>query len=119
VQAMRKSFDRRVVPEFVLAFVRSCQQRIPCHLGGGGEPVWRREHGPQPNEARLAAVAPQESSDWCVVGVDLPERDATAFDESPPGGGNGPCRGTRRRRGSYGARCGAKSDDERAARKKH
>jgi hypothetical protein len=32
---MRKSFDRRVVPDFVLDFVRSCQARIPCHLGGG------------------------------------------------------------------------------------
>jgi hypothetical protein len=32
---MRKTFDRRVVPDFVLDFVRSCQQRIPCHLGGG------------------------------------------------------------------------------------
>ena len=32
---MRKSFDRRVVPDFVLDFVRACQGRIPCHLGGG------------------------------------------------------------------------------------
>lgn len=32
---MRKSFDRRVVPDFVLNFVRACQTRIPCHLGGG------------------------------------------------------------------------------------
>lgn len=32
---MRKSFDRRVVPDFVLDFVRACQTRIPCHLGGG------------------------------------------------------------------------------------
>lgn len=32
---MRKTFDRRVVPDFVLDFVRSCQARIPCHLGGG------------------------------------------------------------------------------------
>lgn len=32
---MRKSFDRRVVPDFVLDFVRACQARIPCHLGGG------------------------------------------------------------------------------------
>lgn len=32
---MRKTFDRRVVPEFVLDFVRACQVRIPCHLGGG------------------------------------------------------------------------------------
>jgi hypothetical protein len=32
---MRKTFDRRVVPDFVLDFVRSCQERIPCHLGGG------------------------------------------------------------------------------------
>ena len=32
---MRKAFDRRVVPEFVLDFVRACQTRIPCHLGGG------------------------------------------------------------------------------------
>jgi len=32
---MRKTFDRRVVPDFVLDFVRACQKRIPCHLGGG------------------------------------------------------------------------------------
>lgn len=32
---MRKTFDRRVVPDFVLDFVRACQTRIPCHLGGG------------------------------------------------------------------------------------
>lgn len=32
---MRKTFDRRVVPDFVLEFVRACQERIPCHLGGG------------------------------------------------------------------------------------
>jgi hypothetical protein len=32
---MRKSFDRRVVPDFVVGFVRACQMRVPCHLGGG------------------------------------------------------------------------------------
>jgi hypothetical protein len=32
---MRKSFDRRVVPDFGLVFVRAWQTRIPCHLGGG------------------------------------------------------------------------------------
>lgn len=32
---MRKTFDRRVVPDFALDFVRACQKRIPCHLGGG------------------------------------------------------------------------------------
>jgi hypothetical protein len=32
---MRKTFDRRVVPDSVLGFVRACQERIPCHLGGG------------------------------------------------------------------------------------
>lgn len=32
---MRKTFDRRVVPDFALDFVRACQTRIPCHLGGG------------------------------------------------------------------------------------
>jgi hypothetical protein len=32
---MRKRFDRRVVPDFVLGFVRACQVRVPCHLGGG------------------------------------------------------------------------------------
>lgn len=32
---MRKTFDRRVVPDFVLDFVRVCQTRIPCHMGGG------------------------------------------------------------------------------------
>lgn len=33
--AMRKTFDRRVVPDFVLDFVRACQRHLPCHLGGG------------------------------------------------------------------------------------
>lgn len=33
--AVRKTFDRRVVPDFVLDFVRACQERIPSHLGGG------------------------------------------------------------------------------------
>ena len=32
---MHSSFDRRVVSETILRFVRQCQQRIPCHLGGG------------------------------------------------------------------------------------
>lgn len=32
---MHSSFDRRVVSETILRFVRRCQQRIPCHLGGG------------------------------------------------------------------------------------
>jgi hypothetical protein len=32
---MRKTFDRRVVPDSVLDFIRACQVRIPCHLGGG------------------------------------------------------------------------------------
>jgi hypothetical protein len=32
---MRSSFDRRVVTERILQFVRSCQGRIPCHLAGG------------------------------------------------------------------------------------
>lgn len=32
---MRKTFDRRVVSDPVLGFVRACQKRIPCHLGGG------------------------------------------------------------------------------------
>jgi hypothetical protein len=35
VEAVRKTFDRRVVPDFVLDFIRACQERIPCHLGGG------------------------------------------------------------------------------------
>jgi hypothetical protein len=35
MEIMRKTFDRRVVPDFVLDFVRACQRRIPCHLGGG------------------------------------------------------------------------------------
>lgn len=30
-----KEFDRRVVPLKVLEFVRACQERVPCHLGGG------------------------------------------------------------------------------------
>ncbi len=32
---MRKSFDRRVLPAQVLDFIRRCQERVPCHLGGG------------------------------------------------------------------------------------
>jgi hypothetical protein len=32
---VRKSFDRRVLPERVLGFIRRCQERVPCHLGGG------------------------------------------------------------------------------------
>jgi hypothetical protein len=32
---MRSTFDRRVVPDFALGFVRACQGHIPCHLGGG------------------------------------------------------------------------------------
>lgn len=32
---MRAGFDRRVVPESALSFVRACQQRVACHLGGG------------------------------------------------------------------------------------
>jgi Nucleotidyl transferase AbiEii toxin, Type IV TA system len=32
---MPRAFDRRVVPDFALGFVRACQARIPCHLGGG------------------------------------------------------------------------------------
>ena len=32
---MRKTFDRRVISDPVLDFVRACQRRIPCHLGGG------------------------------------------------------------------------------------
>lgn len=32
---MRNSFDRRVVTDEVLAFIRSCQKRAPCELGGG------------------------------------------------------------------------------------
>jgi hypothetical protein len=30
-----KTLDRRVVPEFAVGFVRACQERVPCHLGGG------------------------------------------------------------------------------------
>jgi hypothetical protein len=29
------SFDRRVVPDDALAFIRACQRRVPAHLGGG------------------------------------------------------------------------------------
>ncbi len=32
---MRETFDRRVIPASVLEFVRACQARVPCHLGGG------------------------------------------------------------------------------------
>lgn len=32
---MEPAFDRRVVSEGALVFVRACQRRVPCHLGGG------------------------------------------------------------------------------------
>lgn len=32
---MSSTFDRRVIPTQVLEFIRLCQQRVPCHLGGG------------------------------------------------------------------------------------
>lgn len=32
---MHSAFDRRVVPEPAIAFVRACQAREVCHLGGG------------------------------------------------------------------------------------
>ncbi len=32
---MLETFDRRVVPAPVLEFIRACQSRVPCHLGGG------------------------------------------------------------------------------------
>jgi hypothetical protein len=32
---MRNTFDRRIVSGPVLDFVRACQTRVPCHLGGG------------------------------------------------------------------------------------
>jgi hypothetical protein len=32
---MRTSFDRRVVQPAALEFIRACQRRVPCHLGGG------------------------------------------------------------------------------------
>lgn len=32
---MRSELDRRVVPPEIVAFVRACQVRVPCHLGGG------------------------------------------------------------------------------------
>ena len=32
---MLSRFDRRVVPESVLEFIRRCQKRAPCRLGGG------------------------------------------------------------------------------------
>ncbi len=32
---MPARFDRRVVPDEVLRFVRACQARVPCHFGGG------------------------------------------------------------------------------------
>ena len=32
---MPSEFDRRVVSPPILAFIRECQQRVPCHLGGG------------------------------------------------------------------------------------
>jgi hypothetical protein len=32
---VRKTFDRRVVPDEVLALIRACQRRVSAHLGGG------------------------------------------------------------------------------------
>jgi Nucleotidyl transferase AbiEii toxin, Type IV TA system len=32
---VRSAFDRRVLPDPVLALVRACQQRAPAHLAGG------------------------------------------------------------------------------------
>lgn len=32
---MAKEFDRRVIPPTILTFIRACQERVPCHLGGG------------------------------------------------------------------------------------
>ncbi|MBI5513063.1 MAG: nucleotidyl transferase AbiEii/AbiGii toxin family protein [Deltaproteobacteria bacterium] len=32
---MREAFDRRVVPDTVLALLRACQARVAAHLGGG------------------------------------------------------------------------------------
>ena len=31
---MRAQFDRRVVPDSAIEFVRACQRRVDCHLGG-------------------------------------------------------------------------------------
>ena len=33
--SMRKTFDRRVLSDSTLDFVRACQQAVPCHLAGG------------------------------------------------------------------------------------
>jgi len=30
-----KTFDRRVLGDGALEFIRACQRRVPCHLGGG------------------------------------------------------------------------------------
>lgn len=32
---MANEFDRRVISPVILAFIRECQKRVPCHLGGG------------------------------------------------------------------------------------
>jgi hypothetical protein len=32
---LRETFDRRVVPDPALEFVRACQRRVACHLAGG------------------------------------------------------------------------------------
>jgi len=32
---VNKQFDRRVLDDASLEFVRACQRRVPCHLGGG------------------------------------------------------------------------------------
>lgn len=32
---MNQRFDRRIVPDSVLEFLRACARRVPFHLGGG------------------------------------------------------------------------------------
>jgi hypothetical protein len=82
---MRKTFDRRVVPEFVLDFVRFCQQRIPCHLGGGaalaGVYLGHRTTGVvdlfvhEVEDIRsLVGLLPSAAADACRV-VNLPQRE--------------------------------------------
>ncbi len=34
-RGVTSEFDRRVVAPEVLEFIRACQKRVPCHLGGG------------------------------------------------------------------------------------
>ncbi len=68
---MRSRFDRRVVAAPVLDFIRGCQQRIPCHLGGGvalaGAYLGHRRTG----DVDLFAHDPEEMRDLVRIVPDV------------------------------------------------